>query len=345
MNWKKAGMIAGAAAGVFLGMKYVFPVMLPFFFGWILAEAVYPAASFLAKRKISRHMRFTESGIGAAIILALTAAGAGGLLMGADYLTGKLGECIKYYPVIKAQAGNFIKQCCVGAERLTGIPAKESSAYVYEQISAMGKYLLKDGKGMDTAVDSVKWCVLVIGMLMIVIVSSILFLQEREKIKGFLTQRKLYQKIRHLVSELLWGAKAYIKAQVKIMAVVCGICIAGLGILKVHNFLWFGLAIGVLDALPVLGTGTFLIPAGLILLIQGNTWQGVGFFLLYLITAAARQLIEPRLVGSHVGVSPLLVLVSVYLGLLVYGGFGFILGPLSGLLLYGICKEWNLLDF
>ena len=41
MSWKKAGIIAGVTTGVFLGMKYVFPVILPFFLGWILAEAVH----------------------------------------------------------------------------------------------------------------------------------------------------------------------------------------------------------------------------------------------------------------------------------------------------------------
>lgn len=40
MNWKRGIFTAGVVAGVFLGMKYVLPVMLPFFFGWILAETV-----------------------------------------------------------------------------------------------------------------------------------------------------------------------------------------------------------------------------------------------------------------------------------------------------------------
>ena len=56
-----------------------------------------------------------------------------------------------------------------------------------------------------------------------------------------------------------------------------------------------------------------------------------------------RQILEPRLVGNHVGLSPLLILLSIYLGLMIYGGFGFILGPLSALLLYGIFREWDLL--
>lgn len=51
MEWKRTGLIIGMTAGVFLGMKYVFPVMLPFLCGWILAEVVYPAADILSKKK------------------------------------------------------------------------------------------------------------------------------------------------------------------------------------------------------------------------------------------------------------------------------------------------------
>ena len=113
--------------------------------------------------------------------------------------------------------------------------------------------------------------------------------------------------------------------------------------LKIPCFLGLGIAVGVLDALPILGTGTFLIPAGILLLFQGETFTGAGLFLLYVITAGVRQILEPRLVGNHIGISPLLILLSVYLGLIIYGGFGFILGPFSALLLYGIFKKWDLL--
>ena len=104
-----------------------------------------------------------------------------------------------------------------------------------------------------------------------------------------------------------------------------------------------GLAVGLSDARPVLGTRNFLIPAGIYLLFQVKTVEGIGFFLIYIITAGIRQILEPRLIGCQVGISPLLILLSVYLGVIIYGGFGFILGPLSVLLLYGIFREWDLL--
>lgn len=343
MNWKKTGLIAGVIAGVFLGMKYVFPVMLPFFCGWILAEAVHPMASYLEKRKLSRKLHLSESGIGAGIILILVLGFAGCALIGAEYLTGKIGECVKYYPVLKREADRILERCCVGAEHITGIPAGESSAYLYEQLNRAGEYFWADGKGMDTAVDSVKWCVLAAGMIIVTVVSSILFLQERKKIRVLIENRNFYKRIRDLCREMLNGTKAYLKAQIKIMGIVSVLCVAGLWIMKVKHFWELGLLIGILDAFPVLGTGTFLIPGGIILLLQGNTVMGAGFFVLYLVTSGVRQFLEPRLIGNHVGASPLLVLLSVYLGVVVYGGFGFVLGPLSGLLLYGIFKEWDIL--
>ena len=76
----------------------------------------------------------------------------------------------------------------------------------------------------------------------------------------------------------------------------------------------YGLVLGILDAFPVLGTGLFLVPAGIFQMLLGDSFQGVGFLVLYGVTAVVRQILEPRLIGNHMGVSPLLVLLSVYWG-------------------------------
>ena len=92
MKIKKIILQMGVAAGVILGMKYVFPVMLPFLMGWILAEAVHPLAKYMAGRIWSRKMHIKESGFGAFFILVFTVAGIGLLLAGAENITGKIGK-------------------------------------------------------------------------------------------------------------------------------------------------------------------------------------------------------------------------------------------------------------
>lgn len=342
MKIKRFALQMGVAAGVILGMKYVFPVMLPFLLGWILAEAVHPLAKFMAGRIWSRKLHIKESGYGAFFILAFTVAGIGLFLIGAEYITGKISECMKYYPQIKAEAGNLVGQCCQGVEKFTGIPAAESKAYIFREVKKFRQYLLEDGLSMDRAVDGAKVCITVLGGLIIGIVSAILFLQERETIQKYLETKNFYMKVKRLGRELLEGGKGYIKAQFKITGLICLICAGGFWILKIPYFVGMGLAVGILDGLPVLGTGTFLIPAGIFLLFQGKSAVGIGLLFIYILTAGLRQILEPRLIGSQVGISPLLILLSVYLGVIVYGGFGFILGPLSALLLYGIFREWNL---
>lgn len=340
MNRKKFLMTVGVIAGVFLGMKYVFPVMLPFFCGFLLAEIIHPVAYRMAKTKFGKTLHLTESGIGGVLILLAVCTGVWGILAGAEYLTGKIGDCLRYYPVIKNQAEDLLEQCCKGVEHMTGISAEESGAYLCGQIENIGNYFLRDGKGMDTAMESVRCCVVIVGMLMVGIVSSILFLQEREKIRSLLAKQPFFGEIKRLVRELFQGAGQYLKAQLKIMAVICLFCIGGLWILKVRHFLGCGLALGILDAFPVLGTGLFLVPAGIFQILMGDSFQGVGFLILYAATAVARQILEPRLIGNHMGISPLLVLLSVYLGIFLYGGAGFLLGPLSALLIYGISKNF-----
>lgn len=336
MNGKRIGMIVGVVTGVFLGMKYVLPVVLPFLIGWVLAEMVHPMASYLASRKLSRKLHFTESGVGSGVILVLLFLVFGFFMIGAEFMTEKVGDCMKYVPMIQQEAEAFIGHCCEGTEHIMGIPAEKSSEYIYRQINLVKHQFWNSGNGVEKAVQSVKACVSCFGLLMISVITAILFLQERDKMIHFLEKQKFYLRMKGVGRKIQRGIKGYLKAQVKIMLMISLVCIVGLWILGIPGFLGWGLIVGFLDALPVLGTGIFLIPAGIFFLVQGKNVVGIGFFVLYLIAAAIRQFMEPRLVGSHIGVSPLLVLVSVYLGVVVYGVSGFILGPLSALLLYGI---------
>jgi len=45
-----------------------------------------------------------------------------------------------------------------------------------------------------------------------------------------------------------------------------------------------------------------------------------------------------KLIGSKLSIHPMLVLISTYVGLCVFGVFGFFLGPVAGLLIAEIYK-------
>ena len=339
MNWKKAGIAAGVSAGVFLGMKYVFPVILPFFLGWILAEAVHVPAKRICEKQTSKKLHLSETALGMIFIILGVLLAVLSVLFTLQYLTGKLGECVQYYPELKEEAQDILWKLCLGIERLTGISADKSCFYISRQAELFLRCIFSGKNSMNTAMVSVKGCVCFVGILAICIVFAILFLQERERVYASLEKWKIFGNLIHIIREMAAGIKAYLKAQFKIIFVVCLLCVGGLWVLKVRHYVGFGVAIGIFDAFPVLGTGTFLIPGALLMFLQGKIKMSIGLFVLYLLTAAVRQFLEPRLIGNHMGVSPLLVLVAVYLGVVLYGGFGFVLGPVSAFLIYVILKE------
>ena len=130
------------------------------------------------------------------------------------------------------------------------------------------------------------------------------------------------------VDRILRMTGGYCRAQLKILAVISVLAVLGLWIGKVRNGLWIGLLAGVLDALPMVGTGIVLIPTAIWQLFNENPRGAVFAAIAYVVCIAARELLEPRLLGSQVGLPPVLMLLSVYAGVKVFGAGGIFLGPL-----------------
>ena len=103
----------------------------------------------------------------------------------------------------------------------------------------------------------------------------------------------------------------------------------GLTVLGVRYAFLIALLTAVVDLMPVLGTGTVMIPWGIIDLIAGNYFMGIGLLVLYAIITVIRQILEPKIVGKYVGLYPLLALVSMYVGLKLFGLIGLFGLPLS----------------
>lgn len=86
--------------------------------------------------------------------------------------------------------------------------------------------------------------------------------------------------------------------------------------------------ISLIDILPILGTGTILLPWSAILLLNGDTKTGFALIALYIIITVIRQIAEPKIIGSSLGLHPLLTLISMYFGINLVGISGLFLFPL-----------------
>ena len=135
-----------------------------------------------------------------------------------------------------------------------------------------------------------------------------------------------------LLCHLRKALNGWLRAELRLMLITFGMVSTGLFVLGADLPLLLGAITALVDALPVLGTGTILIPWGLWMLLQGNTLRGVGFLLLYGLAAAVRTTLEPRLVGRQIGLHPLLALLSMYAGFQFFGLIGMILLPIAAIL-------------
>ena len=137
-------------------------------------------------------------------------------------------------------------------------------------------------------------------------------------------EETVFPTLRHLRSSL----GKWLVAQGKLMAITYGIVSLGLLLLGIpYAFAW-ALLVAAVDAIPLLGTGTVLIPWALTKLLQGQALIAAGMLLLYLLAMITRTVLEPRLFGRHLGLDPLVMLVFLYFGYRLWGFLGIVISPL-----------------
>lgn len=87
------------------------------------------------------------------------------------------------------------------------------------------------------------------------------------------------------------------------------------------------LLIAVVDVLPVLGTGTVVIPWGITEILLGNGVRGVGLFVMYAVVTLVRSFAEPKIIGNQIGINPLFTLIAMFVGLKTLGFLGVLIFP------------------
>ena len=172
----------------------------------------------------------------------------------------------------------------------------------------------------------------IVMFFVVSIVSSVLISVDFFKIKDFFFYQipakhkvDLIEARDFLVNKIFRIVKAY-----SIIIVVTAIQLTiGFIILDIKFAVLVAIFVSLLDALPLIGTATFLVPWGIISLVEGDIRVGIGLLLLTAITAIVREIITPRIVSAHIGLTPLLTLLSMYVGLKIFGFAGMFVLPLA----------------
>ena len=305
---------------------------IPFVIGWVVAMIANPLVRFLEKkiRIVRRHSSMVLIvGVLALVIFGLYFLGSRGLK--------EMVLFVRALPGLYAEVQEDVAEAYAELEQvLTFLPpeVKDSFGQVIEQLGAyIGGFLQDLAASAGGAVARTLPDVLV--HTIVVLLSSYLFLAEHDVIVQRIKEvmpgavKRYAGLIKKDVRKVIGG---YFMAQFKIMFVVALVLMGGLMLLGVHYWAVLAVAIAILDFLPMFGTGTVLIPWAAVKLFAGDFAYAAGLGLLYVLSQAVRQIIQPKIVGDSMGLPPLTTLFFLFLGYRLRGLAGMILAVPVGLI-------------
>ncbi|MDA8227948.1 MAG: sporulation integral membrane protein YtvI [Desulfitobacterium hafniense] len=135
------------------------------------------------------------------------------------------------------------------------------------------------------------------------------------------------ESLKELGRDFTRAFSGFIKAEFLIFIITLIMSIGGLVIFKAKYAIILGTITGIFGILPVLGVGIVLVPWAGIAFLLGQNVLAVELLLLTAVVSVMRHVIEPKILGDNVGLDPLFVLISMYIGLATTGAIGLILGP------------------
>ena len=149
------------------------------------------------------------------------------------------------------------------------------------------------------------------------------------------------KKLTKHLKEIIKALGEYLRAEATLIFVSFLISLIGLSIfqligLNIEFPLLAALGIGFIDALPILGSGTAMIPWAILSSLNGDIVLGVAILGLWVIMSIVRQFLEPRLVGKHIGIHPAFTLIAMYTGYKLWNVTGLIIGPILLIILKNI---------
>ena len=329
--------LLGLCLVIFLGPRLLH-FFMPFVVGWILALLANPLVRFLERRVklVRRH--------GSMLIIIAALAIVIGLFYGAGLLVYRemgsfLADAPEIYQSVIAEIENALQN---GRKLAEYFPQNLQPPLLAFSDNLFGKLVSRAAEPTVQIAGHVAKSIpnLLVNMV-IIILSSYLFLADRESIMRWLKEHLpafVFRYIEYMKRDAKGLIGGYFLAQFRIMCVVALILAAGFLVLGVRYGVLLAFLTAILDFLPIFGTGTVLFPWAVVKLFAGEYAYATGLILLYILTQVVRQIIQPKIVGESMGLPPLMTLFLLYLGFKLRGLTGMILAVPVGLVFINFYK-------
>ena len=329
--YKKAGIFLLLGVVFWAAGRYLLPIAMPFLLAFLLALAAEPLVRVLRGRL--RLPRWASAGIGVSVALAVAVLAVLTLCAFALRQVGRLANVMPDLESTARQGMATLENFLLDVAHRAPSSVSPMLTRGVEGLFSDGGDLLKNASGTvlrlaSGVVTRIPDRALGVGTWLIA----------SYMISARLPQLKQTVQARLPVSwqeQILPGARrlretlsGWFLAQLKLTGVTFLVLSAGFLLLGIHHGVLWAAVVSLLDALPVLGTGTILVPWSLVSFLQGQPARAMGLLGTYAAAAVLRSVLEPKLLGKQLGLDPLVTLLALYAGFRLWGLPGMILAPL-----------------
>lgn len=337
------------AVAAFCVYKWLLPLVIPFIAAFSVSAVFNKPVSAVVK-KLPLKRSFVSAVFVCMLLLVISAVF---FLIGIE-LFEKLSGFYDYSVAQLQNIGGLINNLKLWVLDITAFLPETIRTVLHENVSVFFDKIIQDGfKSIPIDTSSIDWTELLskggqvlsgtVGKIPSVIIAFVVFListvfisSDYDKIKLFFVHQLSETTVFKVTTAWRLGVsslKKMIKAYVIIICVTAFELTVGLYVLKFIGvfenpyIVIIAFIIALIDIIPVLGTGTVLIPWSVISFITGNIGMGIGLLVIYAVVFVIRQIIEPKLVAGQVGLPPVVTIIAMYVGSKTLGILGFFILP------------------
>lgn len=221
---------------------------------------------------------------------------------------------------------------------------------IYDKLSGLGDSLIAwfsdvvpgmltsaAGNAGSFAMSLPSWVVSVVICVMATYFISADYPNLRAKAVGCVPRefRGFFSHVKGVAAQAFGG---YVKAEFILSVLVTLVLLVGFLVTGERYALLLAVSFGVLDFIPIIGSGTVMVPWAVIDVALGNFGHAIGLMVIWGIIVLLRRLAEPKIVGDQTGLSPIASLISIYVGMRLGGVLGMIMGPVVCLILLNVAR-------
>ena len=330
-NRQKLQYISGIViitVSVIAGFKYVFPFVAPFVIAYAVAVMIEKPVNRLARVFKGRKMIAS-----AVIVILFSAVLCVGIGLAAYFGLAEIKSFIKNYEYNMVTFRQTAARICFNMDGWLGLSDGQCLDFICRCMEKFEKTVDNGGvsqimtKVVTISVPAVIKTITVTGSVIISFISVVYLAVVIDNVRDWKKENVFRMEIKAVSDSLYRLIHVYFKIEALILVINSILCIIALLIIKNPYAVVLGILIGIVDMLPVFGTGTVLLPWALFELVNKNVTSAAVLVSAYVVTYFVREIMESKCLGDKTGIPPMLMVI--FLGIMIYGIMGFILGPVS----------------